>query len=168
LKENLPKTIAFLGIGSNLSDPAKQCLTAIKRISTLDHVRLLKSSSLYKTEPVGITEQDWFVNAAIEIRTTLGPLALLKALTELECAMGRLREEKWGPRIIDLDILFYGQEIINEGGLVVPHPELHRSRFVMIPLVEIASYVVHPLFGVSIRGLLGRLEDRSRVMLLED
>ena len=169
MKENFHRTtIAFLGIGANLSDPLGQCRTALKRIASLDRVRLLRTSSLYKTEPVGVKEQEWFINAAIEIRTTLRARDLLKNLREIEGAMGRMQEEKWGPRIIDLDILLYGQEIINEAGLVVPHPELHRRRFVLVPLAEIASYVIHPLFGVSIKGLLDRLEDRSRVILMED
>jgi len=80
--------------------------------------------------------------------------------------MGRIRGERWGPRTIDLDILFYGQEIIKEKNLFIPHPELHRRRFVLIPMYEIAPYVIHPAFGISIKGLLGRLQDESRVEVL--
>jgi 7,8-dihydro-6-hydroxymethylpterin-pyrophosphokinase len=79
--------------------------------------------------------------------------------------MGRVRGPKWGPRVIDLDILLYGQEVIQEGDLVIPHPLLHRRRFVLEPLCELASYAIHPAFGVSIRGLMDRLDDESRVYL---
>jgi len=82
--------------------------------------------------------------------------------------MGRRETVRWGPRIIDLDLLFYGQEILREDDLVIPHPECHRRRFVLTPMCEIASYVIHPAFGVSVRGLLDRLTDRSRVEILSD
>jgi 7,8-dihydro-6-hydroxymethylpterin-pyrophosphokinase len=84
-------------------------------------------------------------------------------LKGIERQMGRIEGPRWGPRVIDLDLLLYGQEVVAEEGLVIPHPEMHRRRFVLEPLCEIASYVVHPAFGVSLRGLLDRLEDPSRV-----
>jgi 2-amino-4-hydroxy-6-hydroxymethyldihydropteridine diphosphokinase len=160
--------IAFLGIGSNMGDPADHCRKAIDLISNTNQVRVLRKSSLYRTEPVGFKEQDWFVNAAIEIRTVFSPKDLLKTLTGVEQAMGRVREETkpWGPRVIDIDILLYGQDIVEEEGLFIPHPELHRRRFALVPLAEIASYVMHPKFGVTVKGLLERLEDQSEVIRL--
>jgi 2-amino-4-hydroxy-6-hydroxymethyldihydropteridine diphosphokinase len=128
-------------------------------------VRLLRSSSLYRTEPVGPQDQEWYINAVVEIRTDLPPGLLLKSLKEIERALGRTEGVKWGPRIIDLDILLYGQEVIREKDLVIPHPELHRRRFVLVPLCELASYAIHPAFGVSVRGLLDRLTDPARVDL---
>jgi 2-amino-4-hydroxy-6-hydroxymethyldihydropteridine diphosphokinase len=125
--------------------------------------KLLQKSSLYNTEPVGSLNQDWFINAVAEIRTVLSVHELLKALRAIEKDMGRIVNVKWGPRIIDLDILLYGQDIIQEKDLIIPHPELHKRRFVLVPLCEIASYVIHPAFGVSIRGLMDRLEDRGIV-----
>lgn len=101
--------------------------------------------------------QDWFVNAVAEIRTVLTPRDLLSALLRIESRMGRVRTERWGPRVIDLDLLLYGQSVIEEPGLTVPHPELHKRRFVLVPLNEIAPYAVHPVFGISVRGLLDRL-----------
>jgi 7,8-dihydro-6-hydroxymethylpterin-pyrophosphokinase len=95
----------------------------------------------------------------------LNPHELLEALQRIEDTMGRVRGSKWGPRIIDLDILLYGQETVEENGLVIPHPHLHKRRFVLEPLCEIASYVIHPVFGVSVRGLMERLDDESRVYL---
>ncbi|MBP8984577.1 MAG: 2-amino-4-hydroxy-6-hydroxymethyldihydropteridine diphosphokinase [Syntrophobacterales bacterium] len=144
-----------------------QCRRAVERISALD-IAVLRKSSLYQTEPVGYLGQDWFVNAAVEIRTTLRPRSLLGSLQELEKSLGRVRTVKGGPRSIDIDILLYDREIIDEEGLSIPHPELHRRRFVLVPLAEIASYVIHPVFGISVRGLLDRLEDTKKVIRLEE
>ena len=155
--------IAFIGIGANMGRPAETCRTAAAMLAKIPGIRLLRSSSLYRTEPVGPKDQEWFINAVAEIRTDLPPGLLLKALKELERRLGRSEGMKWGPRIIDLDILLYDQEIIRKGDLVIPHPELHRRRFALVPLCEIASYAIHPVFGVSVRGLLDRLTDPARV-----
>jgi 2-amino-4-hydroxy-6-hydroxymethyldihydropteridine diphosphokinase len=160
-KEN--RTICFVGIGSNLGDPLFNCVDAIAKIASLEQITLTKQSALYKTEPVGFRDQGWFINGVIEVKTAYSPRTLLESLKVIEYEMGRKEGKRWGPRVIDLDILFYGQEIINEAGLVVPHPELHKRGFVLIPLNEIAPYVIHPAFGVSVQGLLGRLEDKSEV-----
>jgi 2-amino-4-hydroxy-6-hydroxymethyldihydropteridine diphosphokinase len=157
--------ICFVGVGSNMDDPASQALQALDCIAEADGVKLLRKSSLYRTEPVGSPDQNWFVNAVVEIRTALTPHALLKALLAIESNMGRVRGKKGGPRKIDLDILLYGQEVIQEKALCIPHPELHRRRFVLEPLCEIAPYAIHPAFGVSMRGLMDRLEDKSLVNL---
>jgi 2-amino-4-hydroxy-6-hydroxymethyldihydropteridine diphosphokinase len=155
--------IAYLGIGSNLGDPIENCRTALREIASLKNVQVLRRSSLYRTEPVGDRLQDWFVNGVVEVRTTFTALQLLKALQWVEQAMGRERRDRWGPRTIDIDILLYGQDIIKAGGLVVPHPELHKRRFVLVPINEIAPYVIHALYGISMKGLLDRLEDDRAV-----
>jgi len=111
-----------------------------------------------------VTDQDWFVNAAVEIRTLLPPRQLLDVLLGIEDAMGRRRKARWGPRVIDLDLLFYGQAILSEPGLIVPHPEAHKRRFVLVPLAEIAPCAVHPLYGISVRGLLDRLEETEGIV----
>lgn len=167
LREEVLGVIAYIGIGSNLGQPLEQCLEAIKCLSSVNGITLLRCSSLYRTEPIGLKNQPWFVNAVAEIRTSLSPRALLRILMQIEEAMGRVREAHWGPRIIDLDILLFGQEIVQEQDLKIPHPELHKRRFVLIPLSELASYAIHPAFGVSIRGLMERLEDDSRVERIE-
>lgn len=159
------EVICFIGIGSNMSDPAHRCLEAVNRISLLPDVKVLRRSSLYRTEPVGFLEQEWFFNAVIEIRTVLAARELAAAMQSVEEGMGRERGLKWGPRVIDLDILLYGQDVIRDGDLVIPHPEFHKRRFVLVPLCEIASYAIHPAFGVSIRGLMERLQDSSVVEL---
>lgn len=150
-------------MGSNVGNPASNCVSAVKRISGVDGVRVLRCSSLYKTQPVGLEEQDWFVNGVIEIRTGLRPRALMDVMQRVEDEMGRLRGEKWGPRIIDIDILLYGQAVMDEEGLVIPHAELHKRRFVLVPLNEIAPCAIHPVFGISVRGLLDRLQDKNKV-----
>jgi 2-amino-4-hydroxy-6-hydroxymethyldihydropteridine diphosphokinase len=140
----------------------------MERMHARDGVHVLQRSSLYRTEPVGNFEQGWFVNAVVEIRTVLRAGELLQALLAIEKAMGRERGAPWGPRIIDLDILLYGQEIIAAPDMVIPHPSFHRRRFVLTPFHEIAPYMIHPAFGVSIRGLLDRLEDDHKVELMKE
>ena len=157
--EGVRGIIAFIGIGSNLRDPAVQCRDAFRRTGAIPEICLLRRSSLYRTEPVGFQDQAWFINAVAEIRTDLPPRKLFEALNEIERKMGRTAGPRWGPRVIDLDLLLYGQEVVAEEDLVIPHPELHRRRFVLEPLCELASYVIHPAFGVSVRGLLDRLTD---------
>lgn len=159
--------IAFIGIGANMERPAEMCRTAVGELAETQGVRLLRTSSFYRTEPVGPQEQEWFINAVAEIRTGLPPGLLLKSLKEIEWRLGRTEGVKWGPRVIDLDILLYGQEVIREGELVIPHPELHRRRFVLVPLCELSSYAIHPAFGVSVRGLLDRLTDPACVDLYD-
>jgi 2-amino-4-hydroxy-6-hydroxymethyldihydropteridine diphosphokinase len=170
----LEGTLAYIGIGANLQDPLAQCRQAVKRLSGVSGISLERVSSFYKTEPVipesagrehreELEKQDWYINAAAEIRTVLSPRDLLKELQRIENSMGRVRTLKGGPRIIDLDLLLYGQEILQEKGLTVPHPEMHRRLFVLEPLCEIASYLIHPAFGVSIRGLKDRLDNNKTV-----
>lgn len=155
--------ICYIGIGSNLGDSLKNCRDAVDAISRTTGIDLEAVSSFYKTEPVGIEAQNYFVNAVVEIKTALSPESLLQVLQNIENSMGRKRGVKGGPRIIDLDLLFYGQDVVNENGLIIPHPEIHKRRFVLEPLCEIASYFIHPSFGVSIRGLKERLCDNKVV-----
>jgi 2-amino-4-hydroxy-6-hydroxymethyldihydropteridine diphosphokinase len=161
--EKVRGIVAFIGIGSNLRDPVVQCRDAFRRIGAIPEIRLLRRSPLYRTEPVGLQDQDCFINAVAEIRTGLRPRKLFAALKGIEHEMGRTNGPRWGPRVIDLDILLYGQEIVAEEGLIIPHPEMHRRRFVLEPFCELASYVIHPAFGVSVRGLLDRLTDPGLV-----
>jgi 2-amino-4-hydroxy-6-hydroxymethyldihydropteridine diphosphokinase len=163
----LTRTICYIGIGSNLGGALQNCKDAIESISRVNEIEVIRNSSFYKTQPVGIESQNWFVNAVAEIKTTHSAHALFLVLQTVEKTMGRKKEAKGGPRIIDLDLLFYGQDIINEVELIVPHPEMHKRRFVLEPLGEIASYFIHPVFGISIRGLQDRLQDQKIVELLE-
>jgi 2-amino-4-hydroxy-6-hydroxymethyldihydropteridine diphosphokinase len=159
--------IGFVGLGSNIGDPLTRCREAIGYIADIEGIDVLRRSSFFRTEPVGIRDQEWFINAVIEIRTIVEPRELLKALKEIEVYMGRKASARWGPRSIDLDILLYGQQVLHQEDIVIPHPELHKRRFVLEPLFELAPYFIHPAFGVSVRGLMERLEDPSRVELYE-
>lgn len=148
-----------------MGDPASNCKDAVIRISNIEGITVLRVSSLYRTQPVGFEEQEWFANGVIEIRTSLKPHALMGVVHRVEREMGRIRVHKWGPRIIDIDILMYGQIIMDEDGLVIPHPEYHKRRFVLVPLNEIAPCAIHPAFGISVKGLLDRLQDSHTVEL---
>jgi 2-amino-4-hydroxy-6-hydroxymethyldihydropteridine diphosphokinase len=160
--------VCYIGIGSNLGNTLQNCKYAIESLSRINGISPIRTSSFYKTEPIGIEKQNYFINAVVEITTTLSARELLQALGEIERNMGRKRETKGGPRIIDLDLLFYGQDVIRETDLVVPHPEIHKRRFVLEPLYEIASYFIHPVFGVSIRGLKDRLTDTKIVEMIKE
>lgn len=166
---NCRGVLAYIGVGSNLDEPLRQCRQAMIEIAAARETRLLRISSYYRTEPVGVSDQGDFINAVAEIRTILPPRELLQALQAIEKQMGRRETFRWGPRIIDLDIILYGMEIITEEGLVIPHPECHRRKFVLVPCCELGSYMIHPVFGVSIQGLLQRVEqvDCRRIERIE-
>jgi 2-amino-4-hydroxy-6-hydroxymethyldihydropteridine diphosphokinase len=155
--------IAFIGIGSNVGDKRENCRRAIADISRFKQNRLIAQSSLYKTEPVGYTQQDWFINCVIEIETSFTAYELLHVLEDIEISMGRKRTFKWGPRIIDLDILFFNDETIQCEGLTVPHPEVQKRAFVLAPLCEIAGDYVHPLLKKSISQLITQLGDEQGI-----
>jgi 2-amino-4-hydroxy-6-hydroxymethyldihydropteridine diphosphokinase len=160
--------ICYIGIGSNLGNALKNCQHAVESLSLTKEIEIIKVSSFYKTEPIGVENQNLFINAVIEIKTALSARNLFQNLQNIEKDLGRKREAKGGPRIIDLDLLFYGQEIIQEADLIVPHPEIQKRRFVLEPLCEIASYFIHPAFGVSIRGLKDRLSDNKMVEMIKE
>ena len=146
---------ALIGIGSNIGLAAENCEKAIALIKK--SISVTAQSSLYESEPVGKADQDWFVNAAIEVQTTLIPEELLQLLLDIEQQLGRTRKEKWGPRIIDLDILDYEGLIMDSKVLILPHPEMTQRRFVLEPLSQIAGETVHPLKQKTILELLKEL-----------
>lgn len=129
---------AYIALGSNLDNPRKQILTAVNAINALPDCEVVQCSSLYETEPVGYLDQPNFINAVLEARTSLSPLALLHALQSIELQQGRLRSIKNGPRTLDLDLILYENVEILSEELVLPHPRMHERGFVLIPLYEIA------------------------------
>jgi 2-amino-4-hydroxy-6-hydroxymethyldihydropteridine diphosphokinase len=144
---------AFVGVGSNLDDPVEQVRRAIVALDQLPQSRCVRASSLYRTPPWGRTDQPSFINAAVELETALSPRALLDGLIALEAAAGRVRAmDRWGPRVLDLDLLLYAEQRIGEIDLQVPHPHLHERAFVLLPLAEIASHT-----SVPGRGRIGDL-----------
>jgi len=132
-----PSVEAAIGLGSNVGDKRANLDGAVERLAGVAGVRVTARSGYYRTEPWGFTDQDWFLNACVAVTTTLPPQALLAACLAVEQQMGRRRAERWGPRIIDLDVLFYGDEVLDEPGLEVPHPRLLERAFVLAPLAEI-------------------------------
>lgn len=143
--------IAYLGLGSNLGDRLANLQRAVDLVARTDGVAVLRSSRVYETDPVGPPQPD-YLNAVIEVATSLPPDALLEACLRVEAGMGRVRAERWGPRIIDLDLLTYGEQAIEEPGLSVPHPRMHERLFVLAPLLELEANPPLP-GGRTIRSL---------------
>lgn len=152
------KSRAFIGLGTNMGDKAANLTEARNHLEAAGLV-ITKQSSLLETEPWGGVEQDSFLNQVVEVETWLSPESLLDTLLAIEADMGRVREVKWGPRLIDLDVLFIGQEQIYSDKLVVPHPYVAERDFVLRSLVEIAPHFVHPVLGKPIRQLLADLDE---------
>jgi 2-amino-4-hydroxy-6-hydroxymethyldihydropteridine diphosphokinase len=158
------KQTVYLSLGSNVGDRAKNLRDAI---AALDHVRtrVVRVSSVYETEPVDYLHQPCFLNCAVEAETELGASDLLHALRGIEAQMGSKKLIAKGPRLIDIDILLYGNEVIDTPELEVPHPRMHLRRFVLEPLAEIAPNVQHPVSRLSISELFARTPDKSVVRL---
>lgn len=154
---------AFIGVGSNLGVPADNCEEAIRLLNATDDIEMISRSSLYESEPVGKTDQNSFVNATVAIKTSLVPERLLDAVLSIEKTLGRERREKWGPRIIDLDILAYEDLMINTTNLTLPHPEMTKRRFVLLPLSEFAGEYIHPVENKTILDLLKELPETPQV-----
>lgn len=155
----MPKVI--ISIGSNLGDRVRNCIKALNEISAF--AEIIRVSSVYETKPVGNEDQPDFINCAAEIETALLPEELLKHLQEIEDKLGRIRGDRWGPRVIDIDIIFYDDLIIDSEELQIPHLSAHARRFVLEPVTEIAPGKVHPGFGVTVRELCERLEEGQPV-----
>ena len=156
-EERVGRETVFIGFGSNVGDRVDFCDRAVTLLSLLPHSQVVGISLLYETEPVKDHAQPgdgWFLNGVVQLETDVTPKSLLGILREIERALGRDEENRSGPRTIDLDILFYGQRIINELDLVVPHPRMHQRRFVLMPLSELDPLFVHPLLQRTISQLL--------------
>jgi 2-amino-4-hydroxy-6-hydroxymethyldihydropteridine diphosphokinase len=159
---------AFIGIGSNLGDRRKNCCEAVKRLKEIRGCEFLGCSRWYLTSPVGVRDQDWFVNGVARLDAEISARELLSRLRSIETDMGRVRNEKWGPRVIDLDLLLYGEDIIRESDLEVPHPQMHLRRFVLVPLAELDPDVIHPILANTASQMLSALKgEEQQVTLLE-
>ena len=166
-KKIMIKTV-YIGIGSNLNDPEKNCKQAIDLIHAHPDIAVTARSAFYETEPWGIKDQNWFVNAVIRAETSLPPKELLLVLLTMEIKMGRVRGEKWGPRIIDLDLLLYEDLILEIEGLKIPHPEIQNRNFVLIPLLEIDPERTHPVFKKTPGELLESLTDQQKIRKIQN
>jgi 2-amino-4-hydroxy-6-hydroxymethyldihydropteridine diphosphokinase len=150
---------ALVGLGSNLDDPVQQVVRALDVLAAHPDLRLLRRSRLYRSMPWGRADQPAFINAVAEIETALAPQALLQTLLDIERGLGRIREDtpRWGPRVIDLDLLLYDDRIIDEDGLRVPHPHLHERAFVLLPLNELGPERIIPGHA-TVAELLDRID----------
>ena len=158
-------TKVYIALGSNVGDRAKNLREAVRLIGEAG-VRVLKSAGMYETEPLGYMDQDWFLNSVVEGETELSAVQLLQTLRAIEERMGSKKPFVNGPRLIDLDILLYGQQIVDTAELQVPHPRMHLRRFVLEPLAEIAPEVKHPFWRGTVQDLLSHLLDPSVVKKL--
>jgi len=163
--------IVYLSLGSNKGDRVGYIQQATSLLKGFENINVIQSSSLYETEPWGVDSENWFVNAVIQISTSLLPIQLLKQCQKIEKMLGRNRDEegKYGDRTIDIDILFYDNKIIseesNENALLIPHPLFHERAFTLVPMLEIAPDFIHPQFKKSVSDLHEELENPEMVYL---
>ena len=159
--------IAYIGFGSNIGDRLAHIQNAIHVLSETEGIAFQKISSIYQTDPVGYEAQAQFLNGVAAIQTDLPPLSLLHTLKNIETEVGRQHRVRWGPREIDLDILIYGDLCLQTEKLIIPHPEMHLRRFVLVPLAEVAPDLVHPILKESVQTLLQGLQDDTSVVKAE-
>ena len=160
----MDRVTAYLGLGSNLGQRDQNLAAAVSRLCK-GEVESLRASSIYETAPWGYTCQPYFLNCVLEIRTALPPERLLESAKEVEAAVGRRPGFRYGPRLIDVDILLYGGITVDLPDLQIPHPRLHERAFALIPLAELAQGAVHPILRVTIAELASRAEGREGVRL---
>jgi 2-amino-4-hydroxy-6-hydroxymethyldihydropteridine diphosphokinase len=156
--------LIYLSLGSNVGDRAANLERAIEALPEIA-VRVLCRSSIYETEPVDLIAQAWFLNCAVEAETSLEPRQLLEALQIIERQLGSKKLVPRGPRIIDLDVLFYSAEVIHEAGIEIPHPRMAERKFVLVPLAELAPELRHPVLRKTAVELLAATQDRSAVRI---
>lgn len=155
--------IAYISVGSNLGQKVDNCRSGIAALTRSGNTRLVDQSLLYRTEPVDYLDQEWFVNCVVKIETDLDPLSLLDILKSIERAAGRIKDTiRFGPRILDLDIILYDDMVMNTPTLTVPHPRMHKRRFVLRPICDIDPAINHPVLHRTMESLLADLDEKGQ------
>ncbi|MEI8389987.1 MAG: 2-amino-4-hydroxy-6-hydroxymethyldihydropteridine diphosphokinase [bacterium] len=160
--------ISYIGVGSNIGDRIGYVQQAHCLLNDTEGVQVLEGSSFYETEPVGYKNQEWFINAVLKITTTLSAEELLSQCLRIEKQLGRVRHPelpKNGPRVLDLDILFYDNKVINSDIMEIPHPRMHKRAYALVPLLELDADLVHPVFNKTISELHENLDEPEEVYL---
>jgi len=154
---------AYICVGSNQGNKLENCRKGIAALAHATTSRLIDQSFIYQTEPVDYKDQDWFVNYMVKIETVLGPLSLLDIIKSIERDAGRIRNDvRFGPRVLDLDIILYDNLVMNNPRLVIPHPRMHKRRFVLKPICDIDPHIIHPVFHRTMRSLLESLSEKGQ------
>ena len=153
----------YIGAGSNIGDKLANCKNGIIALTKSQNTRIKEWSRFYKTEPVDYEDQDWFINVVVKIETSLDPFHLFKKLKSIEHDAGRIDDPvRFGPRILDLDILLFDDFVTNSSGLIIPHARMHKRRFVLKPICDIDPAIVHPVFKKEMQELLAVLDDNEQ------
>ncbi len=158
---------AYLSLGTNMGDRLSNIQQAVRLLTSDNNIKLLRASSFYETQPWGLSEQNWFINAAIAVETELSPIELLRVCQNIEEKLGRIREgkPKWSERIIDIDILFYDDLIFKNEILEIPHKYVHKRAFALVPMIEVNADLKHPILNKTIMEMHEELENPEDVFL---
>ncbi len=161
------KNLVYIGLGSNMGDRVSHIQQALHMLVDSSSLSILNTSSFYETEPVGFKDQEWFVNAVVEVETNLSPEDLLNQCQGIEAKLGRVRDpnNQDGPRTIDLDILFYGDQVISTEALIIPHPRFHERAYALVPMLELNDSLIHPVIHQSITQVHQALKSPEEVFL---
>jgi 2-amino-4-hydroxy-6-hydroxymethyldihydropteridine diphosphokinase len=154
---------AYIGAGSNIGDKLLNCKNGINALARLQNTQIKKWSKFYQTEPVDFKNQDWFINGVVEIETDLDAFQLIKELKSIEHDAGRVDNTvRFGPRILDMDILLFDDMVMNSSGLIIPHPRMHKRRFVLKPICDIDPSIIHPVLNKEMQVLLASLDENEQ------
>ncbi|MBW2590874.1 MAG: 2-amino-4-hydroxy-6-hydroxymethyldihydropteridine diphosphokinase [Deltaproteobacteria bacterium] len=155
--------IAYISVGSNIGNKIENCKKGVDALIRSDSVTLKAQSRYYKTDPVDYLNQDWFINYVVKIETSLDPFELLNRLKSIQRNAGRINDViRFGPRILDLDIILFGDVVINLENLTIPHPRMHKRRFVLKPVCDIDAEIIHPVFKKNMEYLLNNIDDEEQ------
>ena len=153
----------IISVGSNIGDKQDNCQKGIDHLMASGNATLVKASRFYRTSPVDYLDQEWFVNAAVKFETILEPLELLEVLKAVQQQCGRTKSGiRFGPRVLDLDIIFYDRLVMKSPTLEIPHPRMHKRRFVLQPICDIDPDIIHPLLNIPVKSLLNQLGDNGQ------